>query len=1227
MVERAAKWFRKDSLLNLHSNKIDLQMLEKKLYPYMCNFCEMPIQIWRENVVEDNEITASTIKTKVWSVPEFPIKSIIIKNENNLQIFREDFTIVSNTLAYENEIQYDIIEPVFVEVIYHHLNVSKKIGFPVDSEAVDEKYLPNTYLDEKAFEYGLHRRSYKDNIADLSKTLPVGYPYAIEQDYFLERRLLNEYRVQKETNEELDLGLFKAKILEDIHTTRTFQLTLYDHNDEYTLVVLENGELKEQFTDTLETLVDTINSESELIRVVRSNGIYTEPIFGELKQTGMFDRFGLLRSEIYQKLGVVPVIKNMDEYLLKWDTGSDWYGVFAGDEYVPGVFFVDIPIQKIPSNFELLPIQDIVDSDGSSTQGLQSICDICKPFGTIVIPQYVVYGEPAYLEFKDPEWLPPTTYVKESAELELDIGNVESRELNADGEEISVTTQARSVGLEFGEINVKTEETLFNPPPDTPPESHPNKLEFQCSITSHLISTILAHDVNSDYTKDALNDLVASSDNVVIYQGLKDVSDTPNSISITGSGLGWDNSSNVVDTNADSYGKSNSGASSLTASPNGVTETGSDIPFINRANLVDADPTSYAGSGALPSGSIEKHTPNSGIDVSQWSSGRDWNGLTYLKTGATPYPTIKAGTGWSKWARIDLNALFSSLPNDAIVKGIEVFTNTVCTGDGEYTVQINLSDGVDFGVAKSKLVNQKISGTYQWAGTIGSPTDTWGLPNDISNYKSNLTAHIRLNNTVSGVNGMSYVGVTVYWEHEAHVTNILTLTGSNFSIPADNIVTGIKVDVKCRCLVESQSLDVSTTVGSTTKLKTKNMPTTAGGVYLTFGGDGDMWGGLPTTFTSLTLKLQSKTAKQAYFWHIIVTVYTQNTSTWTKYAGLGGINFNLASTDEVQGIEIITKCYSAVSSKTLEATIIAGGYTSQVKTIVLPTTPGNVTLGANNDRWNLPATPATYNSVLVKLRTNAAGEDTRVYQVTIKVYHKSKSGVLMSERVIAVGDNWENLEVTKTTPAGTSITYDVIKPILDQQQIQSTSFYEFGKTYHYLAQSFVPTHSYLCGVVIKTHSKVGSPTDAVDVSIYSDNNGVPGERLRYFRIASAQWTNNTEIFIPFAVPLTTGQRYWITMRRSGELDSSNYYRVHGVAPGVYPNGELFDSSSGWVAKGGDLFFKTFYPVNLLTEQSAAKIGLQNIEHSDIQIKMTFNSNSVSVTPTLDKFLVTSQEEL
>lgn len=91
--------------------------------------------------------------------------------------------------------QYDC-ERFYIQVKLYGIGIPLSFGFPQEQLSGNPAFAINDKLDKWGKIYGLPRRIYRDNISldEEGKTFPQYYNYPIEQDYWYEERLVNEYR-------------------------------------------------------------------------------------------------------------------------------------------------------------------------------------------------------------------------------------------------------------------------------------------------------------------------------------------------------------------------------------------------------------------------------------------------------------------------------------------------------------------------------------------------------------------------------------------------------------------------------------------------------------------------------------------------------------------------------------------------------------------------------------------------------------------------------------------------------------------------------------------------------------------------------------------------------------------------------------------------------------------------------------------------------------------------
>lgn len=398
LCDRIPKWLRNDPYFIGINDEIDsieitkyIEALSKKV--------KQPIQVWV------TPLPGTTLQyhynVLVRATEKRPVRKVEFYNSDDELIGTFNYRKKDKvTLAFETLEGPFTSDTFYVKVYYfyyykwedtylRHKTPAVK-GFPQSATATDPKYLPNSALDDEAYKMGMFRQNYKESIdeSELSETYPPYYPYDIEQDYWLEKRLLSQYTIRDEVNE--------SEIINDLLEVRikglevaTITLSCYTTNDTKVIhvVCLYNNDVEiiEKFSsETIAGLVDSINADSKTITATFLKEGTLADGFYELKNQGVYTKYGLMKSEIHQYLGCIPNIVNITDYLLKWNVNKWNCGhLWGGDIYLPGTFYLNIPYYDIPKNFKLLTQDE-----------LQIIADQCKMFGTRVLPpQYEVESE------------------------------------------------------------------------------------------------------------------------------------------------------------------------------------------------------------------------------------------------------------------------------------------------------------------------------------------------------------------------------------------------------------------------------------------------------------------------------------------------------------------------------------------------------------------------------------------------------------------------------------------------------------------------------------------------------------------------------------------------------------------------------------------------------------------------------------------------------------------
>lgn len=169
---------------------------------------------------------------RVASVSAFPIEKIELwgyfchpfNNKQGYEFLWEKKYDIRNRTVYDRITkQYDC-ERFYVRVKFHGIGTVLTKGFPQEEFASNPVFQTNTNLDKWGKIYGLPRRNYRTEITKDEEpfTYPKYYNYPIEQDYWYEERLVNEYRfVDDSTNSYFikDTDLNNIARLDCIHPT------------------------------------------------------------------------------------------------------------------------------------------------------------------------------------------------------------------------------------------------------------------------------------------------------------------------------------------------------------------------------------------------------------------------------------------------------------------------------------------------------------------------------------------------------------------------------------------------------------------------------------------------------------------------------------------------------------------------------------------------------------------------------------------------------------------------------------------------------------------------------------------------------------------------------------------------------------------------------------------------------------------------------------------------
>lgn len=180
-------------------------------------------------------------------------------------------------------------------------------------------------------------------------------------------------------------------------------------------------------------------------------------------------------------------------------------------------------------------------------------------------------------------------------------------------------------------------------------------------------------------------------------------------------------------------------------------------------------------------------------------------------------------------------------------------------------------------------------------------------------------------------------------------------------------------------------------------------------------------------------------------------------------------------------------------------------------------------------------------------------------------------------------------QILATSTAGQSITVGQAVFIEDSSTFDTTEYQSNSATNNDInqgcgktttdsthgtqcAQKFTASSSYSATKVLVYLAKQGSPTDNAVIAVQADSSGSPsGTDLATATKSGASLTTSSAAYtltLSGSVSITSGQTYWIVLRRDSSTDNTNYYLP---SSGVYSGSSFYVKSSGgtWSA-GTDL---------------------------------------------------------
>ena len=363
----------------------------------------------KEVVIKEKENEQQT-----YSIKELKTGQSVLLNVRDCTIMKEGYYYVNFVaMADETEIK---TETLLI-----------KCGFENDNK--------NTIHRIAFYNFSPYESAYMQKISDFNED--------VTQLTKVQTKPFEAYNQPFETDE-LELDLYA----QDIFLTNSDDMpSMYLGRENW------ESDLQESFTgQSLFNLIQNINKESNLVHIdyLRAGNNEMETDFQQIFPNGFIHRFGLIKSEFYKLLGIIPNIYSINDDLFRWARSEDepviypkrendkwnqkpWCGtgyyiyeiktendkiistteiaifstesdatIYVNDleifnelhfiedisyeikkrDWLPGIFYVEIPLRDIPANFYI-----------PDTDEIQAVIELVKPYGLKGYPRFVLNNE------------------------------------------------------------------------------------------------------------------------------------------------------------------------------------------------------------------------------------------------------------------------------------------------------------------------------------------------------------------------------------------------------------------------------------------------------------------------------------------------------------------------------------------------------------------------------------------------------------------------------------------------------------------------------------------------------------------------------------------------------------------------------------------------------------------------------------------------------------------
>jgi hypothetical protein len=348
---------------------------------------------------------------------------------------------------------------------------------------------------------------------------------------------------------------------------------------------------------------------------------------------------------------------------------------------------------------------------------------------------------------------------------------------------------------------------------------------------------------------------------------------------------------------------------------------------------------------------------------------------------------------------------------------------------------------------------------------------------------------------------------------------------------------------------------------------------------------------------------------------------------YTSYITVDGFGIPLNNIYDSTGFEISVRARKIGLSGSVTLKCLFG---EEEHDMIFTDSWSEITLGSSTDLWGDTWTYTDLPNLMVKFRhQNSLFYGIEIDYVKIKIYKKLRMGNFVTPLIEAPTPSpgktakWENLKLLYDDPinANSGFYYHVFNDRKVQSQEIESGTKSFGNdNVREIYTQFSGIGAPISRIDIMSGGVEGNPADDVILDIVQNITGTPIILQSY---TVKEWPVAGTIVPFYFITQSDNLPYQLRIRRSGEQDSINYYKIRygEFSGGIY--GELIGTQWQTLNNQG-LFYKLYTPTYLLTD-CTVDTNLSSLVYDDIRLNVYLYTDHNTNSPKVKEIFLNVQE--